>query len=115
MKRLAILAVLVLGIAAVAYAKSPKAYQVTGKVIEVTDTLVVVEKGNAEKWELTLTPETKYKGTMKVGSKVTIEYKMIATNAEVKEDKPGDKGTEKGKGEKGEKGEKGKGGEHHEK
>ena len=59
------------------------AYQVTGPVLEVTDTKIVVQKGK-EKWELSRDASTKVTGDLKVGSKVTIEYKMHATSIDVK-------------------------------
>jgi hypothetical protein len=62
------------------------AYQVTGPVVEVTDTKIVVEKGK-EKWEIARTPGTTVKGDIKKGSKVTVEYTMSATKIEAKEDK----------------------------
>ena len=58
-------------------------YQVTGPVLEVTDTSIVVQKGK-EKWEVARTPDTKVDGDLKVGSKVTIEYTMTAKSIEVK-------------------------------
>ena len=67
-------------------ASSVWAYQVTGPVLEVTDTKIVVEKGK-EKWEIARTPDTKVTGDLKVGSKVTIEYSMTAKSVEVKADK----------------------------
>ncbi|MGZ3775165.1 MAG: hypothetical protein ACXVCY_15410 [Pseudobdellovibrionaceae bacterium] len=63
-----------------------KTYQVTGPVVEVTDSKIVVEKGK-EKWEIDRTPETKVKGDLKAGQKVTIEYTMSAKDIEVKESK----------------------------
>jgi hypothetical protein len=71
-------------------ASSAWAYQVTGPVLEVTDTKIVVQKGK-EKWELARTPETKVTGDLKVGSKVTIEYSMTAKSVEVKGEKAGAK------------------------
>jgi hypothetical protein len=62
------------------------AYQVTGPVVEVTDTKIVVEKGK-EKWEIARTPGTTVKGDIKKGSKVTVEYTMSATKIEAKEAK----------------------------
>lgn len=64
-------------------AASPKSYQVTGPVLEVTDSLIVVQKGD-ERWEIIRTPDTKITGDLKVGSKVTISYTMSATKVEVK-------------------------------
>ena len=61
------------------------AYQVTGPVLEVTDSKIVVQKGK-DKWEIARDASTKVTGELKVGSKVTIEYKMTATSVEVKTD-----------------------------
>jgi hypothetical protein len=60
-----------------------KTYQVTGPVLEVTDTSVTVQK-NKEKWQLARTKDTKVTGDLKVGSKVTIMYTMTATSIEAK-------------------------------
>jgi len=68
-----------------------KTYQVTGPVVEVSDTSIVVMKGK-DKWELARTPETKVTGDLKKDAKVTIEYTMTAKTVEVK--------TEKGKAKK---------------
>ena len=69
-------------IASLAWA-GPKSYQVTGEVIEVRDDTLVILKGK-EKFEIA-------KGTagpdVKVGQKVTVEYKMTATSVEVKDKK----------------------------
>ena len=45
-----------------------------------------VQKGK-EKWEIARDKDTKIVGDLKVGSKVTIHYKMKATSVEVKEEK----------------------------
>jgi len=68
-----------------AFAASPKTYQVTGPVLEVRDDAIVVQKGK-EKWEIARAADTKVKGDLKVGAKVTIEYKMTATTVEAKDD-----------------------------
>ena len=60
-----------------------KSYQVTGPIIELTATKIVVQKGN-EKWEIDRTPQTKVDGTLKVRAKVTIHYTMTAKSVEVK-------------------------------
>ena len=62
-----------------------KSYQVTGPVLEVRDDAVVVQKGK-EKWEIARAADTKVKGELKVGAKVTIEYRMTAATVEAKED-----------------------------
>jgi len=70
-----------------------KTYQVTGPILEVTDTTIVVQKGK-EKWEIARTKDTKVTGDLKVGAKVTITYTMTATSIEAKEAK-GDAKAEK--------------------
>jgi len=72
--------------AALVVASSAWAYQVTGPVLEVSDSKIVVQKGK-EKWEIARKPETKVTGDLKVGAKVTIEYTMSAKAVEVKKDK----------------------------
>jgi hypothetical protein len=66
-----------------ALAAGPKTYQVTGPVLEVKDDLIVVQKGS-DKWELARDKDTKVQGDLKVGSKVTIQYWMKATEIDVK-------------------------------
>jgi len=61
------------------------AYQVTGPVLEVTDSKIVVEK-DKEKWEIARDKNTKVKGDLKKGSRVTVQYNMTATAVEVKDD-----------------------------
>ncbi len=82
MKRLA-LALALAALATPALARQPKAYQVTGEVLEASDDLIVVQKGK-EKFEIARTPETKVTGELKPGEKATVEYRMTATTAEVK-------------------------------
>jgi RNase P/RNase MRP subunit p29 len=60
------------------------AYQVTGPVLDVTDTKIVVQK-DKEKWEIARDKDTKVKGDLKKGSRVTIQYRMIATSVEVRD------------------------------
>jgi hypothetical protein len=79
-----------IAVAALLATSSAWAYQVTGPVVEVTDTKIVVQKGK-EKWELARTPETKVTGELKVGAKVTVEYSMTAKSVDVKADKTGTK------------------------
>ena len=71
------------------FAAGPKTYQVTGPVLEIKSDTITVQKGQ-EKWEIAKDTTTKVTGDLKVGSKVTIEYKMTATKIEVKEDKKAD-------------------------
>jgi len=60
------------------------AYQVTGPVLEVTDSKIVVEK-DKEKWEIARDKDTKVTGDLKKGSRVTIQYRMTATSVDVKD------------------------------
>ena len=64
-------------------AASPDSYQVTGPIVELTDTKIVVMKGK-DKWELARNADTKVTGELKVGAKVTIEYSMTAKTIEAK-------------------------------
>jgi hypothetical protein len=79
MKKVAALAVTLAFVAPAAFA-----YQVTGPVVELTDTKIVVQK-DKEKWEISRDKDTKVTGDLKKGSKVTIEYKMSADKIEVKD------------------------------
>jgi hypothetical protein len=82
--RAAVISVAVLPAAAgLARAETTKTYEVTGPVLEMTDSTVTVQKGK-EKWQLARDKDTKVKGDLKVGSKVTIEYTMTAKAIEVK-------------------------------
>ena len=72
--------------AALAYAAGPKTYQVTGPVLEVKDDMIAVRKGK-DRWEIGRDASTKVTGDLKVGSKVTIEYKMMGTAVDVKPEK----------------------------
>lgn len=76
----------VLLLTSVAIAAEPKDYQVTGPVLDVTDSVITVEKGK-EKWEIGRDKDTKIKGDLKKGSRVTVHYKMSATTVEVKDAK----------------------------
>jgi hypothetical protein len=82
MKRIA-LALTLLAFTLPALAAQPKTYQVTGPVLEVSADTVTVQKGT-ERWEIGRTADTKVKGDLKKGEKVTIEYRMTAATIEVK-------------------------------
>ena len=59
------------------------AYQVTGPVLEVTDSKIIVEKGK-EKWEIARDKDTKGAKDIKKGDRVTVQYNMTATEIENK-------------------------------
>jgi len=86
MKKMLLIVCAVLFVASLAFAGAPKTYQVTGPVLEVKDDLIVVQKGK-DKWEIARGADTKVTGDLKVGSKVTIEYRMTAATVEVKDAK----------------------------
>ncbi len=73
-----------------AFAAGSKTYQVTGPVLEVTDSMIAVQKGK-DRWEINRDANTKVTGDLKVGEKVTITYTMSATEVEVKAGKGGKK------------------------
>jgi hypothetical protein len=75
-------------------AAQPDKYQVTGEVVEVSDTMIVVMKGK-ERFEIARDAGTKVEGALAKGSKVTVKYKMTATSVEVKADKSSSKSTKK--------------------
>jgi hypothetical protein len=81
MKKLVVVVVALVLIASVAFAG--KTYQFTGTVLEVKDTVIVVDK-NGEKFEMAKDAATKVKGDLKVGAKVTVKYESKAVDIEVK-------------------------------
>lgn len=83
MKQITLVALIMIVLVSLALAAAPKTYQVTGPILELKADRIVVEK-DKEKWEIARDKETKVKGDLKVGSKVTIEYRMTATSIEAK-------------------------------
>ena len=79
----ALLLVFAMTFAAPVFAAAAKTYQVTGPVLALTDDTITVQKGT-DKWEISRDASTKVTGELKVGAKVTIEYRMSATGVEVK-------------------------------
>ena len=72
---------LVTAFAAGGYAAG-KSYQFTGVVKAVDAGSLTVEKSAKETWQFEVSKDTK--GTPKVGDKVTVYYKMVATEIEAK-------------------------------
>ena len=64
-------------------APQAKTYQVTGPILELTDKTIVVQKGD-DRWEIARDENTRSKGDLKVGQKVTIHYRMTAASVETK-------------------------------
>jgi hypothetical protein len=77
---LAIVILFVLALAAGGYA-SAKSYQFTGVIKAIDSTSLTVEKSAKETWQFELTKDTKG-ATPKVGDRVTIAYRMTATEIE---------------------------------
>jgi hypothetical protein len=78
-----LLAAISLSLGSMATAAGPKDYQVTGPVLEVTETVITVQKGK-DRWEVARDGSTKGAADIKVGDKVTIHYTMTATKVEAK-------------------------------
>lgn len=75
-----------------ASAADVKLYQVTGPVVEITPTYVVVQKGD-DKWQVVCDPATL--GKAKVGDNVTVQYQVVAKKVELKGDKKAGKKLDK--------------------
>jgi len=84
-----LLAAASLAFSSVAFAGA-KTYEVTGPVLEVNDSMIVVQKGK-DRWEINRDANTKVTGDVKVGEKVHVTYTMSATDVEVKAGKGGKK------------------------
>ena len=82
-KPLALVLVALLAVATSADAASFKTCQVTGPVLEVTNSMIAVKKGN-ERWEIARDSGSKAGSEIKVGDKVTVTYRMTATKIEGK-------------------------------
>jgi hypothetical protein len=84
MKRTTVLFIAVILLLTIALvAAQPKTYQVTGIVKSVAADMVVVDK-SGEIFQIAKDAGTKVTGDMKVGSKVTVEYRMTAASVVVK-------------------------------
>jgi hypothetical protein len=65
------------------WAAQAKTYQVTGPVVSMTDSTITVKKGK-DNWEIGRDGSTKVTGEVKEGAKVTVQYRMTATDIEAK-------------------------------
>src|SRR4029434_6796138 len=82
---LSLLAAASLALSSAAFAAGAKTYEVTGPLLEVTDSMIVIAKGaKQERWQINSHDHTKVTGDLKVGEKVKITYTMSATDVEVK-------------------------------
>ena len=66
----------------------PKEYPMSGPIIAMTDTTIVVQQAKTkETWEFARTPETKGLDNCKVGDRVMVRYSMLAVSVEPKLEK----------------------------
>jgi hypothetical protein len=54
-------------------------------VVDVRDDAIVIDKGKEGKWEIARDANTKVDGTLQKGARVTVYYRMYATDIEAKE------------------------------
>jgi hypothetical protein len=84
--RRALFSLLVLTLIALAFAAggyaAGRSYQFTGVVKAADASSLTVEKSAKETWQFEVSKDTK--GTPKVGDRVTVYYKMVATDIEAK-------------------------------
>src|SRR5262245_11113639 len=73
-----------------ASATAAKSYKLTGKVLQATSDLIVVQKGK-KTYEFARDSNTKVTGELKVGSEVTIHYRKVAFSVDVIAPKSSDK------------------------
>ncbi|HEY8848077.1 MAG TPA: hypothetical protein VIO12_02220 [Thermoanaerobaculia bacterium] len=83
MKKATMLSLVLATVMSVSSFGAVKTYQVTGPVLEIRSDAIVVQKGK-DRWEIARDGATRVVGNLKVGSKVTIEYRMTATIVNVK-------------------------------
>ena len=83
LKALALTPLALLTLAGALYAAQGKTYQVTGLVTALTNDTVTVQKGK-DLWEIGRDSGTKVLGDLKVGERVTVQYRLSATEIEVK-------------------------------
>ena len=84
-----LLAAASLAFSSVAFAGA-KTYEVTGPVLEVNESMIVVQKGK-DRWEINRDANTKVTGDVKVGDKVHVTYTMSAMEVELKAGKGANK------------------------
>ncbi|MCX6891191.1 MAG: hypothetical protein WCL11_16385 [Verrucomicrobiota bacterium] len=60
-----------------------KTYPATGSVIELTPTSITIQRGDTT-WEVARSKNTQVTGKLKVGATVTVQYRMVAAEVEVK-------------------------------
>jgi predicted membrane-bound dolichyl-phosphate-mannose-protein mannosyltransferase len=80
MRKITVVLVILVAVLTITAYAAAKSYQFTGVVKTVQGDTFTVQKSASETWEFSKDASTK--GTFKVGDKVTVHYKMIATEIE---------------------------------
>lgn len=75
---------------------APAPTQITGQLVEITDNTVVIAKGR-EHLTFARDTATKLPERLKAGSKVTVEYSMMAVSVSEKKDEPAPSSGQQGK------------------
>ena len=86
MKKVVLLISVIFLMAAVAYAAQDGVRKATGELVKITAESIVIKKGKGE-MVIVRDASTNVAGNLKVGEKVTVQYKMIATSVAVKDTK----------------------------
>jgi RNase P/RNase MRP subunit p29 len=84
MKKALLLICAIFLMTAVAYAAQDGIRKATGELVKITAENVVIKRGKGE-MVIARDASTNVAGNLKVGEKVTVEYKMIATSVAVKD------------------------------
>ena len=80
MRRIAAFLVILVGLLTMSVYAASRTYQFTGVVKTAQGDTFTVEKNATETWEFSKDAATK--GAVKVGDRVTVHYRMVATSVE---------------------------------
>lgn len=80
MRKIAAALIVLVAVLTISAYAAAKTYQFTGVVKTVEGDTFTVQKSATETWEFSKDASTK--GTPKIGDKVTVKYRMIATDIE---------------------------------
>src|SRR5947208_4087725 len=83
LKALALTPLALLSLTGGLYAAQAKTYQVTGPITALTNDVITVQKGK-DLWEIGRDSSTKVSGELKVGERVTVQYRLSATEIALK-------------------------------
>src|SRR5213593_3912986 len=83
LKALALTPLALVALAGTVHGAQARTYQVTGPVTALTNDAITVQKGK-DLWEIGRDSSTKVSGELKVGERVTVQYRLSATEIAVK-------------------------------